>query len=259
MRVPIEDSLYVIVPRINSGQRGAILDIRRAVHNGRFCSPAAEVRAALRAVSEDADQLLGLWLTEAQRAVEALAQAELCLEKEVNDITRRGLWTVAQQPEFLRALAHASPDLARSLSREPPKPRGVRSNKIERSLLAYLIRAAAKTSPFGLFMHQAVFAVDPEGKSDCVVIDPSERSSHSYLNPGLGTFLQGGAYGCCGKPDHSTYIVNPTLTWSVDNVGTAVVAPLIVVGGRVWRSERQVAVRLHARVVEVLRDLLGEF
>ncbi len=259
LRLPIEDALYGIVPRIESAQRGAALDIRRAVHNGRFCSPTAEVRAALRAVSEDAYQLLELWLTEAQRAVEAVAETELCLEKEVNDITRPGLWTVAQRPEFLRALAHASPDLARSLSREHPKPCGVQSNKIERSLLAYLIRAAAKTSPFGVFMHQAVFAVDPECKSDRIVMDPAERSSRSYLNPGLRTVLHGGAYGCCGKPDHSTYIVNPTLSWNADNVGNAVVSPLIVVGGRIWRAERQVAIRLHARVAEVLRDLPCEF
>jgi class I lanthipeptide synthase len=71
------------------------------------------------------------------------------------------LYRIADRPDFSEALFVASPSLAAAL--EPARDEsGESSRKVEASLVAYVSRAAARATPFGLFAGCTVGSIDQE-------------------------------------------------------------------------------------------------
>lgn len=258
LRPRLEDALYAVVPRVDQPLRSAALALRRDVHNGRAAALPADLRRALVGLSPELDSLVNIWMKAEGTARRGLVEAEACLRREIDSHLRRRLRALACSEDLLRPLALASPGLFEALRRAEP-PAQASSTKLERALLAYAMRASTKTSPFSVFMHQAVLELDPGVVTGMPSLDPRERESRSYLNRGALTALHHAALGCCGREDHALVALNPTLRWLSGVRAEALVPRFVTVYGRLWRSERRLRVRLHPRVAAVLDRLRERF
>jgi hypothetical protein len=245
LRQPLEDALYAAVPQLDRCARAELLALRRAVHNGRACAKASEQKQILQTVSERAAEMLDRWLASTEKAARAGAEAQRLLDEEIETRLRPGLRALAQNPEFQRGLVMASPELFEAIKRNEWK------NRTERSIFSYAMRAATKTSPFSVFMHQAVLVLEPGSDMALPRLHRSERTSRSYLNSGITTELN--------RRRAKAYVVNPFLRWVEKDLAEIAGTRYIVVSGRLWRSETPARVRLHPRVAEVLRAIEGEF
>ena len=74
---------------------------------------------------------------------------------------RRRLEDIVTAPEFRDALFVASPSLAEAVDLWRKEPDGDKGLAVERSLVSYLMRAAARPTPFGLFAGCTTGAVSP--------------------------------------------------------------------------------------------------
>jgi hypothetical protein len=129
-----------------------LLEIRRDIFNSRYARIS-------RLISGDAlpDDVLSERITMLLRQHEAIQQMRL----EWSDVYVReteriklGFRETVQDELFLKGLAFASDDLLSNLSlltRKPPMKYGSKELDMELSLLKYVTRMAAKTSPFSTF------------------------------------------------------------------------------------------------------------
>jgi hypothetical protein len=245
LRSELEVALYEAIPHMDRSIRGDLLAVRRAVHNGRFCQVSDELRQAVRKFSETGAGLLERWREAGSDAALSYAQAQHYLEREVTTHVRSGLRKLSRHPEFLRGLVLASQELYEAIAR------GEWKGRTERSVLLYLVRAAAKTSPFSVLMHQAVLKIDPASDAEVQCLDPSERTSHSYLNSGVLRVLE--------RRNAETFSINPHLNWIEDNTVEVGASQFVKVSGRLWRSEMPARIRLHPAVVGLIRGARDEF
>jgi hypothetical protein len=267
LREGLEDGLHCAVPRVEGGLRREALALRRAVHNARSVPLGDGLRRALGDLDGDLQRRVEGWAeaaAEARHCRQALASR---LEEEVGGRLRAGLLALARDESFLRPLALASPDflaaVRRALSnplrmeRTEPDAGALESSRFDRALLTFGIRAAAKTSPFSLFLHQAVVDLTPTAPAPG--LDPDARGSRSYLNLGIPYLLRQAAALAGDSAELSVFRLNPTVRWEENGRLEAFVPALTDVAGRLWRSERPYAVRLHTAVTGVLRALPGRF
>lgn len=134
--------------------RAALINAKRAVHNGRLPKALDEILPALPAeqqalLQEYCHHLLAI--REAEQAGEALLQ---CEADEASERMQR--W--AAQTTFQQGLSLASASLSEKLReylRTSPASQKGRLRKLESSLAMYLSRAATKASPFSHFTYVA--------------------------------------------------------------------------------------------------------
>jgi hypothetical protein len=245
LRPDLEAALYEAIPHMDRSIRGDLLAVRRAVHNARFCQVSDELRQAVHGFSETGAGLLERWREAGSDAALSYAQAQHYLERELTTHVRSGLRKLSRHPEFLRGLVLASQELYEAIAR------GEWKGRTERSVLLYLVRAAAKTSPFSVLMHQAVVKIDPASDAEVQCLDPLERTSRSYLNSGVLRVLE--------QRNVESFRINPNLLWIEDNVVEVAPPQWIKVSGRLWRSEMPARIRLHPVVARLIRGARDEF
>ncbi|MET9697332.1 lantibiotic dehydratase [Streptomyces sp. NPDC006529] len=164
----LSDALYAAVPTLDDSPhlRRALLKLRRCVHNGRPVQLPEDVMAGLReTLGGPAARALTEWL-DAMRDLSSLrTRTDALYEEETTRATER-LRDVLSEPVFAQGLAQASPHLLDHVTAKPLEPHG----KAARSVLGYVSRAAAKTSPFSRLTALALEGGEADG------------TGHSYVD-----------------------------------------------------------------------------
>lgn len=215
MRPELDRALHAAVPSLGPHSRLATIELKRAVHNSRLCEISNEVlRDIVSALPPRAGATLKRWMNAQRIAVERLRDAEASHHEEVLAHVRPALRGLVEQEAFRRPLVMASRSMFEGLLRETGySPTRCSATKTERSLLSYLARASAKTSPFSTFMHVAVFKTEG-GTLKWPQLDPGDRGSHTSLNRGVVFNIRSHAFGCCGDRRHASLVMSPTITWA---------------------------------------------
>ncbi|MHA6757520.1 lantibiotic dehydratase [Streptacidiphilus sp. PAMC 29251] len=134
----------------DDSSRRALLKLRRSVLNGR---PPADQEAALRLVAShggDVDAAFAAWIA-AGRSLTALREAGGPVVEAELEAARVQLRRLNGDLRFRSGLLLASPTLDSVVDAyhpAPGAPTGKNERRVERSLLEYVYRTAAKTSPF---------------------------------------------------------------------------------------------------------------
>jgi hypothetical protein len=259
LRAPLEDALHAAVPSNGPPVRSALLEIRRSVHNGR--SPrlgARQLTGALAVLPDDSREILSDWLAQQLACTESLAAAQAFYEREVLEHVRPSLWALTTGESFLRPLALASLELFNEWARDAGRPSGrLSATRTERSLLLYATRAAAKTSPFSIFMHQAlVDLTDPA--AGLPRPDPQDRDSRSYLNRGLLIQMYHEAAAKAGEAA-CRFRLNRSITWRADGSVEALAPEYVIFSQRLLRLGRPRSFRLHPALAARLARLPSRF
>ena len=255
LRAPLEDALFAVVPLVEPRLRSIVLEVRRSVHNRRRPDVQREDLAlVLGALPEGERTRLTRWIAHQGDCAANLSAAEASYAGEVGSHVRVGLRALTDDEAFLRPLALASQSTFAQLTRDRgPSDKGLEATKLERSLLLYVARAAAKTSPFSVFMHHAL--VDITSTADAPPrLDPDDRASRAYLNRHLLFLLHRDAVACA---THSSrcWTLNPSIRWGDDGGIDALVAEYVTFSDRLLRVGRPARFRLHPTITERLTGL----
>ena len=177
----LSDPIGALVPGIEEEQdRRRVLDLRRQVFNNRLPRdlPAARSLAAL--LGGETGAALTEWIGQRERW-EVLSGGGAARYGEELTASRDGLRALCADDRLRLGLLLASPTLDGQLG---GYVRGgkldKRARKVERSLLSYLYRTAAKTSPFSTFTGVALGRF--EQQADPVTRFSGTWSSHPRLN-----------------------------------------------------------------------------
>jgi hypothetical protein len=146
----LSDALHdVISCATDRSTRNALIEIRRDVHNLRHPKELVLQRAASNCVSELRSALDSFFAR--CRALDALeAEAHRSYDRSVIE-GKRHVRQLASDERFLRGLQLSSETLFANRGRyiDNAAARGSRADRVERGLLRYLMRTAAKATPFG--------------------------------------------------------------------------------------------------------------
>ncbi|MEO3769110.1 lantibiotic dehydratase [Micromonospora sp. B9E7] len=147
----LADALQAAVGRnlTDDGLRRRLIRLRRDVFNLRVPRPADPTDWPAEALGTDTHRDLTRWLDTFAAYREELAAGPAVLDDEL-DSRRAVLRALADDPDLRGGILLASPSLDRYLAGyvTGTGPLGKRARRIERSLLEYAYRTAAKTSPF---------------------------------------------------------------------------------------------------------------
>lgn len=261
LRPELESSLHTAVSRADAPGRAALLRLRRAVHRGGLnAQDPGPTDGLMSLLSDECGDRVREWVEARRLTFDLHRRASETLHEEVTDHIRPGLLSIATQEAFLQPLALATLTLAEAVRRgELSGATGLRSSKLERKLLAYAMRAAAKTSPFSTFMHHAIVRVGVSSEGGLPGLSALDRRSRSYLSRSLIAALHRAAFGCCGRVNHATFALNPSLRWLAEDLAEVLRSSPRPVGTRLWRSDRAVRFRFHRAITSGLRGLPSEF
>jgi hypothetical protein len=161
VRATVEDVLHRSIPRVdieNRKLRRRILSLRRNVHNGRPMRPEDasldELRPHLEA--EEETSAIEFWMTAQASLKMARRDLKAAFADEVQNVLRPALRAPLRDGNFIRSLELSNPAVLERLQAEKQLPVTPWPSNLERTLLSYLARAAAKTSPFASFMGLAI-------------------------------------------------------------------------------------------------------
>lgn len=114
-------------------------------------------------------------LDESEDLETAIAEDRAALRARLRDLVER--------PEVREALFVASPDLRGSFETWLREPDGRRGQRVERAIVRYLERMAARSTPFGLFAGCAVGSIDAAGAGTRLGLPPrAEYRRHTRLD-----------------------------------------------------------------------------
>lgn len=176
----LSDPIGAIVPGIESEQdRRRLLDLRRQVFNNRMPRDLPAARALAALAGGPAGEALAAWLVDRERW-EGLRGAGAGRYAEELAAGRAGLRGLCADDRIRLGLLLASPTLDGQLGSYVGGKLDKRARKVERSLLSYLYRTAAKTSPFSTFTGVALGRFD--AGTGPVTRFSGTWSSHPRLN-----------------------------------------------------------------------------
>ena len=226
--------------------RTLALALKRDVFNGRCVATAPASLERLSALlPASASDTLREWDRLARALLAAANALEECADDELRSHCRSRLVAATKTEPLAAALKLASPALCDAL---PGLTADKRSTKIDRTLFGYVMRSAAKTSPFAGFMHTglATFATT-------AVTTSLRRVTQLRVNRALLTeALTVGGW----LPRLATEVVrNRTLRFVSPQLVSAVVSRYVWNQGLMWRNERVATCRFHEAVVARLRAL----
>ncbi len=253
----VTDGLFQLVgqlPADDRQRRRAALQLKREVFAGiatRLDAPTLHaLTTALAETAPAAADALQAWLA-AQAAQQAADQdAGALLATEIESTVRAGLRAPLADPLFRRALAMASPDMAAQAARAVSQPTGLHADQFERSLLSYLIRATAKTSPFSSFMATSVAALNG-GAHGPPVLDGIAFRFRTRINRGLLARIQ--AVARQHLPDDAVLLrANPTLRAAGPGRYRVLADRPLALLGRPWRQQGVATFQLQATLAEAL-------
>lgn len=244
-----EDELHAAVPSAaDRDARRTLIALKRDVHNGRCPKPATV--AALDAAGEGLS-VAPVWLRAALELDEALGEAEDAWAQEVVVELPRRLRAVFDEPLLAGAVALSRPDAFDGLLRPGADRVDGRPGRAERSLLGYLMRAAAKTSPFSTFMLSAPVVVDAGG-ADLPRL--REATPGRRVRPARAPLLRAHLAALAAEPGEALLARNPTLLSRPQGGVEGLLDAYSILGERLWRHQRAAALQLHADIVAVLMD-----
>jgi len=245
VRPDLERSLYSAVQRIEPRSRSVAIELKRSVHNSRATTLSGEALQDLHRVLKPQDaSMLQCWL-DAQRTVECrLREAQSVHREEALTHVRPALRQLAKHEGFLQPLVMASRSLFERITQQAGhEPNTLTATKTERSILSYIVRASAKTSPFSTFMHLALMEADP-GRDRPQRLDATDRASRTSLNRGVIFKIRRHSFGCCGDRRHALFAMSSTVKW-IEGGGLEVMAPSYgTVESRLLRLSRCLRMRL---------------
>lgn len=247
--------LFQRVSDIDAGDkkyRRKVLQLKREVFSDQNSKLNAEW---LSKIVEDVtdpkhQQALTSWVRAQTEFRELLPRAEQSLQDELQSQLRPQLRAVLKNDLFHHALTVGSPGVASHAQREKKLPKKPLPDNYERSLLSYLIRAAAKTSPFSSFMSTTVLAI-AEGEPSGIELNDLQHQCRTRLNRGLVARLQRQAWQVA-VPEQAQLAVNTTLQALDGQRFRALCERDLVVVGRPWRQQNLSHFQLHPMVSGVL-------
>ena len=147
----------------DGARRGALVALRRDIFNGRLPRRPAAVRALVRECPPELAGPLLAWLEDRQRLADLIGTGPAVLATETGE-RRENLRDLARDERFRAGLVFASASLDTYLDGylRSGDTMTKRSRRIERSLLEYVYRTAAKTSPFSTFTGMAAARFDDD-------------------------------------------------------------------------------------------------
>ena len=254
----LADALYAAVPRIaadDSATRRQVLNLRRDIHNQRLAPPSPELAERLPALLGHAAerQLFATWLATARDHADASAALEQGLREELQQRTRPALRRPLQLPTFRRGLCFASPGVERSAARERRLPGSAAPDNLERSLLGYLARAAAKTSPFSSFMSLSVLALNPAADAPLPLGRAVQYQNTVNLNRGAAARLQARSLAEAGRAGDWLLRANPSLREGANQRVHGLCSREVVLLGRPWWEQRFAQFRLQPALWQALQ------
>jgi hypothetical protein len=244
---PAEDELHAAVPATTDRDaRRALIALKRDVHNGRRPKPATlaalDLSGAGLAVAAD-------WLHAALELDDALGAARTAWGDEVvNELPRR-LRSLFRDPLLAGAVALSRPDAYDGLMKPSGAHADGRPGRADRTLLGYVMRAAAKTSPFSTFLLTAPVAVDAHGPDWPLL---GEASAGRRVRPARAPLLRTHLAALTDDPGETPLARNPTLSARPEGGVKGLLDAYSILGERLWRHQRSAALQLHADVVAVL-------
>ena len=259
LRQAVEDALFAVVTRIaedDGPRRRTVLGLRRDVHNERPTRLDASALCMVRGLLEHEHERAAYDACVA--AQQAHANATLALEpglrEELQERLRPALRRPLQVATFRRGLAFASPGVERSAMREKKLPTAPWPDNLERSLLGYLARAAAKTSPFSSFMSLSVLELAPHGSEPFPSADEAAYVNTVHLNRGLVSRLHQLSRIEAASADDITLSLNPTLRPGANGRVHGLCNREIVLLGRPWAEQRWAQFRLDPTLWKCLSE-----
>jgi hypothetical protein len=256
-RERLENALYRAIPSADQRQRALLITIKRDIHNGRppRCSPETIDRIAASLSPIHGADLHG-WVHAATTATDAESDAETTLGAEIETHLRPRLQEASAADALRRPLVLASPALTTALCGSDRRHGSHGPTKRERSLIAYLARAAAKTSPFSAFMHSGLLELNDSDACAIVRLPEHARRTRAYVNRGAIHALLSAAL---REPSLALPLAfHRTASWDGDAL--CVLAPrYVAISRRCWRMERPSRARLHPAIANALRSLPQTF
>lgn len=253
----LTDGLFLLVSRIAADDkhyRRKVLQLKREAHGGSATALDAatlqRIGADLATIQQDLALVLARWLAAQTRWQAACAAAQDHLQRELAQVLRPRLRAALDAPLFRRALALASPGLIAHAHRETALPRKPQPDNFERSLLGYLVRASAKTSPFSSFMSTTALRLG--GAATPPRLRQLSHDCRARLNRGVMTRIHRAAVLALGD-DGPPLRANSTLTALGAQRFRALCDRDLVVLGRPWRQQVGSHFQLHGSLSEVLR------
>lgn len=258
LRQPLEDGLFEQVralPEDARQARRAVLQLRREVHAGSATRLApAQLEALLQALPEAPRAAASAWCAAAEARRAALQAAQESFAAELQERVRPALRAPLADPLFRSALALASPGVAQQASRERKLPRGWEPDNLERSLFGYLVRAAAKTSPFSSFMASAALPVVQQAGAPLPQAGPRRVQRRVRLNRGMVARLARAAVRAAIAEGDAALRLNPTLGALGGGRFRALCERELVLLGRPWREQRRTQFQLVPAVAQALTE-----
>lgn len=252
----VEDAIHALVPQLDAQDvrlRRVALELKRAVHNARPSKlKDADFDALAQLLSATSAAQLRRWQCAQQRLVTARAQLEAGLREEIQQRLRPALRAPLKVGRFRRALAFAAAGVARGAAREKRLPNPPRPDNLERSLLGYLGRAAAKTSPFSSFMSLSVVGVEPYADAPHPYATDARYLSRTRLNRGIFSRLYRASVYEAARAGDFLLELNPSFAPSIGGRVQALCDREIVLLGRPWLEQRLAYFRFDARIIAAL-------
>ena len=208
------DALYEAIPKLPAPERPEALAFKRAIHGAR--AEAAREYASLAKLTELRDsEGLSDWIAAARSVAALEAEVVELHDAELASHVLPRLRTLFERESFLKPLVLASPSLFAHARNLPPPGRAPtrRERQAELSLLAYVIRASAKTSPFSSFLYLALLERSETGEAPGS-LDWSSTRTQTRLALCAEFALTGGRPARCGKLEHCRFRIDPNTTWT---------------------------------------------
>jgi len=205
LREPACDELYELAGSLTGSDRGAVLTLKRAIHNDREPAEAAHERQWPPAVTA--------WLASWQRR--RLAAVAIRNGYETYLAAERGLLAELVGAEnFQLSLALTSPQVLDAARRYRRRVHDLtaRDRKSERGIIQHLMRAMVRTSPLTRFTAVGYGSWQPGGDPlDTARFDPNQAQSFLHVDRALLSATVTGIVAPPSETVPSVLIRNPTL------------------------------------------------
>lgn len=257
----LDKALFNLIPKLDDnavGLRRSVLKLKRNIHNGRKANIDQCLMDELAVLlgAEDAD-LLRRWSEAHEQLEQTLLEAGKYHSEEMQTHLRKELREPLKQETFKKALSFASAGVAAHAKREKKLPTKVKPDNFERSLFGYIIRAAAKTSPFSSFMSMTAVPIDFSDKKTTTKqagfsLSQPEYQLRTRLNRGIPFRIFKHAMLFLQRHNESLIYLNSSVKLLDDHRITALCDRDMVLLGRPWTESRMAVYRLNAKLTQAL-------
>jgi len=260
----VSDDLFCLVPRLaedESRLRRAVLQLRRDAHQrqatGVRLAERAEILSRLVSQDDDAAARLAAWIAAQQQLTDSLQAARASFDEEMQTLLRPALRAPLADSSFRRALEMASPGLAAQARRERKLPTKPEPDNFERSLMGYVMRATAKTSPLSSFMATSSLSWCADDGVGLPRLRQAGLHCRTRLNRGAGARVERALQQCLARSGAVPLALNPSFKALPDGRFRALCCRDLVLLKRPWREQRRAQFQLHESVGRVLVRAIG--